>query len=211
MLVKYYVLHHFHKNPFSKSFTAEEIAIMMRDLPKNRIGHSIRLMLGTGIRTQELLALEPKHISSDGSTLQIEQAVKLVNGTPVLDSPKSKSSYRTIPVPESIRASAIFLRSTIEKFIWSNHRDGRFCNPSTFRKQFKTELELLDGVRVLTPHSTRHTLVSQLQAVGVPMETIQSLTGHASMEMTEHYLHVQNEVKQEAAAKLNAIFERKTA
>ena len=51
------------------------------------------------------------------------------------------------------------------------------------------------GVRPLTPHSCRHTFVSQLQAQGVPMETIQSLAGHAEMDMTEHYLHVQDSVK----------------
>ncbi len=38
------------------------------------------------------------------------------------------------------------------------------------------------------------------------METIQSLTGHADVDMTEHYLHVQKEVKENAAGKLDAQF-----
>ena len=46
-----------------------------------------------------------------------------------------------------------------------------------------------------TRHSCRHIFVSQLQAQGVPMETIQSLAGHAEMDMTEHYLHIQDSVK----------------
>ena len=44
--------------------------------------------------------------------------------------------------------------------------------------------------------------VSQLQAQGVPMETIQSLAGHAEMDMTEHYLHVQDGVKATAVESL---------
>lgn len=35
---------------------------------------------------------------------------------------------------------------------------------------------------MLTPHSCRHTYVSQLQALGVDMETIQSMVGHADMK-----------------------------
>ena len=50
--------------------------------------------------------------------------------------------------------------------------------------------------------------VSRLQAQGVPLETIQSLTGHADVDMTEHYLHVQKEVKEDAAQKLNSLFKK---
>ena len=40
------------------------------------------------------------------------------------------------------------------------------------------------------------------RAQGVPMETIQSLAGHAEMDMTEHYLHVQDGVKATAVERL---------
>ena len=39
----------------------------------DRIGWSIRLLLGTGMRTQELLAPEPEHIEPDGSCIHIRQ------------------------------------------------------------------------------------------------------------------------------------------
>ena len=43
----------------------------MAELPEDRIGWSIRLLLGTGMRTQELLALEPRHVTEDGSLIKI--------------------------------------------------------------------------------------------------------------------------------------------
>lgn len=192
-------------------FSECEIEHMMKHLPHDRIGHSIRLMLGTGIRTQELLALQQKHIAEDCSSLLIEQAIKLVNGTPELGTPKSKTSYRTIPVLLSIRESAIFLRNTDTPFIWSNQQTGRFCNPSSFRKQFKSALQELGEVQILSPHCCRHTYVSQLQAAGVPLETIQALTGHASIDMTEHYLHVQDKVKEQAIERLDSILTSQAA
>ena len=63
-----------------EAFTAEEVKRMMEGLPHDKYGDSIRLMLGTGIRMQELLALEPRLIEEDGSVIHIRQAVKTVSG-----------------------------------------------------------------------------------------------------------------------------------
>ena len=59
-----------------EAFTADEVKRLMKGLPHDKYGDSIRLMLGTGIRMQELLALEPSLIEPDGSVLHIRQAVK---------------------------------------------------------------------------------------------------------------------------------------
>lgn len=184
------------------SFKAAELERMMLFLPDNRIGHSVRLMLATGMRTQEIMALEPRHIAADGSSIHIEQAITMVKGTPQIGPPKTKTSYRDIPVPQKARGSALFLRDTSFQYVWHN-KQGRYCNPSSFRKEYRQALEKLGGVRILSPHCCRHTYVSQLQASGVPLETIQSLTGHADCEMTEHYLHVQPEVRKKAVEQLN--------
>ena len=77
-----------------ESFTAEEVKLLMEHLPDDRIGWSIRLLLGTGMRTQELLALEPEHIEPDGSCIHIRQAINMVKGTATVGTPKSRDSYR---------------------------------------------------------------------------------------------------------------------
>ena len=41
-------------------------------------------------------------------------------------------------------------------------------------------------------------LTSLMQALGVDIQTIQSIVGHADTEMTEHYLHVQESIRQSA-------------
>ncbi len=63
------------------SFTAEEVRKLFSSLPHDKAGDSIRLLLLTGMRTQELLALEAEHIEPDGSCVHIRQAVKQVKGT----------------------------------------------------------------------------------------------------------------------------------
>lgn len=189
------------------AFTAEEIELLMEHLPEDRIGHGIRLLLGTGMRTQELLGLEKRHISEDGSSIHIEQAVQQVKGTVVVGPPKSRDSYRLIPVPRALWGSAKYLRDHAPgKYIWEVGKPGQPCNPSYFRDKFKVTLTAIEGVRVLTPHSCRHTYVSQLQALGVDLSTIQSLVGHVDTDMTQHYLHVQTPVRLDAAERFSEAF-----
>ncbi len=59
---------------------------------------------------------------------------------------------------------------------------------------------------MLTPHSCRHTYVSQMQMLGVDLATIQSIVGHADVDMTKHYLHVQEPVKLVAIGKFSSAF-----
>ena len=80
------------------------------------------------------------------------------------------------------------------------------CNPDWFRRKFKEAIGEIDGVRVLTPHSCRHTYVSQMQALGVDLPTIQSIVGHADIDMTQHYLHVQDNIRQQAVERFSEAF-----
>ncbi|MBQ8241733.1 MAG: site-specific integrase [Bacteroides sp.] len=190
-------------------FTADEVRYLMKNLPDNKIGWSIRLLLSTGMRSQELLALEPRHIARDGSSINIEQAVVMEKGTAAIGTPKSYDSYRTIPVPEMARYCAVLLRDTDKRFVWeSPKKPGCPCNPSHFRTQFRKTLESMEGVRLLTPHCCRHTYVSQLQALGVSVETIQSIVGHADIDMTKHYLHVQESIRQDAVQRFSEAFSK---
>jgi len=188
------------------SFTAMEVKLMMENLPYDRIGIGIRLLLGTGMRTQELLALEPRYIAEDGSVIHVRQALKLVKSTPVIGEPKTENSYRDIPVPVGLRAYARMLRKTDRKFIFEVGIEGQPCNPTYFRDQFRKNLENIPGVRLLTPHCCRHTYVSQMQAAGVDMATIQTLVGHSDLEMTMGYLHVQDPAVLSAVEKYDEIF-----
>ena len=191
-----------------EAFTADEVRTLLRELPENKIGWSIRLMLCTGMRTQELLGLEPRHIAQDGSSINIAQALVRVKGSVAIGTPKSFDSYRTIPIPEMVRYCARNLRDTENKFIWEGGKPGMPCSPSHFRDQFKKALEKIEGVRVLTPHCCRHTFVSQMQALGVDIETIQNIVGHAEIDMTRHYLHVQEPKRLEAAQRFSEAFSK---
>ena len=189
-----------------EAFTAEEVRLLMQYLPDDKIGWGVRLLLGTGMRSQELLALEPSDIETDGSVIHIRQAINMVRGRVTVGEPKSRDSYRDIPVPANLRSYAVALRATNNRYIWQSPKRDVPCNPTYFRDKFKEALENIEGVRVLTPHCCRHTYVSQMQALGVDLATIQSIVGHADIDMTQHYLHVQESIRQNAIQKFSDAF-----
>lgn len=189
-----------------ESFTEEEVAILLKELPDTKIGWSIRILLGCGLRSQELLGLMPKHIEPDGSAIYIRQAVSMANGTVIISTPKSFDSNRTVVVPPNIRYCAIALRNTDEPFVWQSPTGNLPINPSTFRKYYRQTLESIPGVRYLSPHACRHTYVSTMHALGVDAATIQSMAGHSTLLMTKHYLHVHPQIQQAAAEKFSTAF-----
>lgn len=130
----------------------------------------------------------------------------MIKGTAVIGPPKSRDSYRDIPIPAGLRSCAQFLRATERRYIWEEGRPGCPCNPSYFRKCFQEALEAIPNVRPLTPHSCRHTYVSQMQSLGVDLQTIQSIVGHAEIDMTEYYLHLQEPTRLAAISKFSDAF-----
>lgn len=189
-----------------EAFTADEVRTLMKELPDDKIGWSIRLMLATGMRTQELLALEPRHIKADGSSINIEQAVVMEKGSAAIGPTKTRDSIRTVPVPELVRYCARNLRDTDKKFIWEARRFNMPCNPSHFRDQFRKALGEIEGMRILTPHCCRHTYVTQMLSLGVDPKTIQALVGHADIDMTLYYAHAQESTKQDAIQRYDTAF-----
>lgn len=189
-----------------ESFTPEEVRLLMEQLSDDPIGWGIRLLVASGMRMGELLALEPRHISAQGDWICVEQAVVRIKGSVAIGPTKTAGSERMIPVPECVQYCARRLRDTDKKFIWEAGKPGMPCNPSYFAKQFKKAVSMVEGVRVLTPHSCRHTYISMLQMLNVNFETIRDLSGHVDVDMTRHYLHVQEPGRLEAARRFSEAF-----
>ena len=186
------------------AFQENEVQVLLKDLPHDLMGNSIRTLLGSGLRVQELLALRPDDIAEDGSSIKVNKAVKMVDGKPTLGPPKSKRSERIVPIPKDFRAYVMYIREHGGKaFIWTSGRDNLLSSIGTFRKRYYRCIASLPLVRKLTPHCCRHTYVTTLQQKGVSMVEIARLVGHSSIATTDGYLHVSNNTLVTAVSVLN--------
>ena len=186
------------------AFTVEETARLLSDLPDDLMGNSIRLMLISGVRLQELLALTPRDIAEDGSWVRVNKAVKMVDGIPKLGDPKSYTSRRVVPIAPKYREISLWLRENGgQAFLWCAPRhESLLYSTGTVRRKYYRLLEKYPDVRRLSPHCCRHTYVTLLQSQGVPMETIARLTGHTDIKTTGNYLHISDSTLANAVTSL---------
>lgn len=192
------------KDQKKDAFTAAEVQVLKTKLRDDLAGNSILTMIGTGLRAQELLALQPGDIAMDGSSITVNKAIKMVGGVPLLGPPKSERSKRVVPVPEDYRKHTLYLRYYGgKKYIWTSHRESGLYDVGVFRKRYYKALQDIPNVRKLSPHCCRHTYVSALEQHGVPMEQIARLAGHAYVATTDRYLHVDNVTLANAVSVLN--------
>ena len=186
------------------AYSDTELELLRKGLPDNVVGHSILLMLGTGMRSQELLALMPQDIAEDGSSVSVTKAIKMVGGVPKLGPPKSKRGRRMIPVPMDYRVDACYLRQHSGKpYIWTSKREDGLFDVGAFRKRYYRTIGKVPGVRKLSPHCCKHTYISNLEKRGVPMEQIARLVGHSRISTTDGYLHTDIQTLSNAVAVLN--------
>lgn len=187
------------------AFTPQEIAVLKRQLPDNLMGNSILVLIGTGLRVQELLALQREDIAEDGSMISVTKAVKIVNRIPSIGCTKSKKGNRVIPVSREYRRYVKFLRDNGgSKYIWTSHvRESGLFTVEEYRNRYRAVLGKVKGMRELTPHCCRHTYITNLQAQGMPMEYIRLLAGHEDMGTTLGYTHTSIETLKAAINKLD--------
>lgn len=188
------------------AFTDDEQELIRKGVRDDLMGHSLCLLLGSGLRTQELLALQSGDIAPDGSSISITKAIKMSDGVPYLGAPKSARGRRVVPVPEKYRADAIYLRNhSGANYIWNSQRESGLFDVGAFRNRYYRYIKKIPGVRPLSPHSFRHTYISTLERKGVPMEQIARLAGHTRITTTDGYLHTDMETLVTAVDALNTI------
>lgn len=186
------------------AFSEEEIMAIKENHENDLMGNSICLMMDTGMRVQELIALSQDDIAVDGSTIKVDKAIKMVNGVPTLGKTKSRAGERVIPVPEGARQYAIYLRTHGgDKLIWSLPGKNPYYSVGAFRRRYYTALKRIEGVRLLSPHCCRHTYITRLQAKGVSLELIARLAGHSSIVTTHGYTHTSCETLAAVVSVLN--------
>ncbi len=183
--------------------------------------------LATGIRQGEELALTFRDISSDYAQVKI---TKTLSNTKVFNKdgtheykmlakpPKTKSSRRVVTIPDGLIAP---LKQHVVKQKELYTRIGTAWNEKlpifttvngTYidrRNLLRSWVRLLKRVNVPYRkwHIIRKTCATKLFEAGVPIKTVQTMLGHASIAVTEKiYIEVMPEQKQKAANELNYLF-----
>lgn len=156
------------------------------------------LSLYVGLRIGELSALKLSDFDFSNGTVKITKTMQRVkNFDPeiktktkiIINSPKSKKSVRTLPVPG-------FLLDIIKKrynlvipnAYFLTGKTSRYKEPRRVEYQFKKITDRC-GLKAVNFHALRHTFATRLTENGTDVKTLSELMGHANIKTTLKYMH----------------------
>lgn len=167
--------------------------------------YGILISLYTGLRLGELLALKWSDIDFTNKVLRINnttcKCIENHKQIEIVNSPKTLSSIREIPIPPHLKKILRELKSQNSDYVLSN-RKGCKVDYRTYQSCFERLLNRV-GIAHRGFHSLRHTFATRLLELGVDVKTISELLGHSNPKITlERYVHTDMENKMNAMKKL---------
>lgn len=166
------------------------------------------LLVTTGLRLGEALALHWDDIDLDARTLTVSKTIQTgPTGLPQLsDRPKTARSNRTVVLPAQAVLALHRQRALADPelpLVFPGYRGG-ILRPDTARARFRRLCERA-GVPRVTPHDLRRTAATLLMERGVHPSVAARQLGHDTATMMSHYLRVSTEMQRQASDALDAV------
>ena len=181
------------RTPLTRFLSREEVKRLHRALDRHaersasarQQADIIRLLLLTGCRRNEILALRWSEVHPDALALA-----------------DSKTGPRRVPL--SARAQAIIAHQPRGEspFVFpSPHHPAR---PRTTDLALWNTVRLEAGIEDVRLHDLRHSVASHAVMQGVPVPVVSRLLGHTNPQMTLRYAHLSNRDIETAAERIGA-------
>jgi integrase len=209
------------KRTDARYLSAEEVGRLLEAARGDRLQPLIVLMLGTGLRRGEALALHWRDVDLAAGLVRVRWTLGRVDRALVFDEPKTDRSRRFVslpsPVVETLRrhrtALAAERLAALAWQPWPDHDDlvfptqiGTPTDPRNALRAFAS-IEERAGLAGVTLHTLRHSTASALIASGAHIKVVQEMLGHSSYAITaDIYSHVNVEQQREAAERLGEAF-----
>ena len=153
----------------------------------------IVLCLYTGIRLGELLALTWNDIDFNKKLLSINKTASYIKindkFTNYIDTPKTSSSNRTIPLPKQLLPYLKKIKKTSNsKYIITTKRNG-MVGTRSYQKTYTRILNKLN-IKYRNFHSLRHTFATRTLELGMDVKSLSEILGHKNAMITlNRYSH----------------------
>jgi integrase len=181
----------------------------LAELMPDRLSAAVYVAAGCGLRQGEVLGLEVEDIDFERAEVTVRQQLKMHKGrSPYLGQPKTKSSVRTVELPDvvadALRVHLKHLGDPVEvdddtdprrptrrlAALVFRGRDGKAVNASSFSRTWvsaraKVGLPMRWGF-----HGLRHYYATLLINAGASVKTVQLALGHSTPTVTlNEYVH----------------------
>lgn len=205
-----------------RAMSPEEMQRFIAVLDEHEYGLPFLLALATGMRRAEILGLMWDDIDLQKGIIKISRNLVYTKEKGIMfTETKTAKSKRLIPIPQEVRTRLLEHKEEQdtekdmfgEAYINSGlvfSKVGQPILPRTFNQIFFRLRKKAGIPSDVNLHALRHTYATRLLEEGENLKVVQELLGHSNISMTANtYSHVSVEVKQDAAEKLNKLFQKR--
>lgn len=185
-----------------KALDEEELFHIIQQLPclsQPRDQRFLALLIYTGMRREEVLALRWQDIDWEKQRIHVHSAITFRGNKPVEGPTKTENGNRFIPITDAL--VPWLLPSKTEGFVICAQVTSSYVK--RMWERIKREIDVHDA----TPHCFRHTFTTMAYHNGIDEKTLQAIGGWGDLNtMRNIYTHVQEKHQEKARAALDAFF-----
>jgi integrase len=196
--------------------TPDQVRSLLVAAEGGRYAPLFALLVHSGLRRGEALALHWSDIDLDAKLLQVRGTLARVDGELVVTETKTAKSRRAVPLSptaervlrdvrsrqraERLRAGSMWQPTP---YVFTTEL-GEPCDPRNALRALKTAAKRAGRPSSVGLHTLRHSAASVMLSAGVPLKVVSEVFGHASVAITgDIYGHVSPEVSREALTRLS--------
>jgi integrase len=186
-----------------------EISKIIDTVKQSTDTRDIGILFGllSGMRIGEICALKYSDISFKENNINVSRTLQRIytkkDKTKIIETtPKTNSSFRTIPLSRELKALLSSHSNKTDNYILSDSNIP--VEPRLLRKRFNSILKQCK-IQHYTFHTLRHTFATKCIEAKIDYKTISVLLGHANISTTLNlYVHPNTTQKKRAINKLTA-------
>lgn len=160
------------------------------------------LILYTGLRRGEALALRYSDIDFEKKQITVNKSIYHKNNVPYEKTPKTNAGIRNVILLDNLIPLLKERSEQSETDLIFPNSNGKWLTNGQFQSLWENYVEQT-GLQI-TPHQLRHAYATFLFEAGVDEKDAQELMGHTTIQLTRDiYTHISQGRKQLTASKLN--------
>lgn len=190
--------------------TPTQVAVLLRAAEGSRYAPMFALLVRTGLRRGEALALQWADVDFARSLLRVRGTLSRIDGELLVTEPKTAKSKRFVPLSEPTARLLHDVQATqaeerrLAGSAWTQTgyvfttEFGVPCDPRNAFRALRVAATKA-GLPHAGLHTLRHSAASVMLTRGVPLKVVSEILGHSSISITgDIYGHVSPDVAREA-------------
>lgn len=196
--------------PEMKTLKKEELTVFLEETKKCDCYEFYYLELTTGMRLGEICALEWGDLDIENKTISVNKSVRREGSKIVINTPKTKSSIRTIKLCDECVRLLIKLKEKQlikSKYIFPSPITGELRDTAAVTRKLH-RIQDHAGLPRIRFHDLRHSFATLSLEQGIDIKTVSHMLGHTDAGFTMNtYMHVTDSMQESAANTMGTLLE----